>query len=242
MRTALCQRRIPALLQSCRAWPWWPVWGRRMELIGSLGCGSIIVEMALALTGLPCRLTDLPYLEEGPARARLLSFNALGQVPTLVLEDGTVMTESAAILLYLDDRPPAAGLAPRPGAPGRAAFLNRLVLLVAAIYPTFTYGDDPARWTLPGEAADTLRRRTDAARAALFLAWEAAAGPGPHAAGAAMTALDLYLVAMTQWRPRRPWFEAHAPALTAFADRAAQHPAIAPVVARHRPALASLAL
>ena len=208
-----------------------------MELMGSLGCGSMIVEMALALTDLPCTLTDLPYLVEGPERDRLLSLNPLGQVPTLVLDDGTVMTESAAILLYLDGRAPRVGLIPAAGEPGRAGFLNRLILLVAAIYPTFTYGDDPKRWTLAGEAANTLRLRTDAAREDLFHRWEAAAGPGAFAAGEQITALDLYLLPMTYWRPRRAWFAANAPQLLRFADEAARHPVVAPVFERHRRAL-----
>jgi GST-like protein len=205
-----------------------------MELIGSLDCGSIIVEMALALTGLPHTLTDIPYLREGPERDRLLSLNPLGQVPTLLLNDGTVMTESAAILLYLNDLAPHAGLLPPLGAPGRPAFLNQLIRLVAAIYPTFTYGDDPGRWTISGEAAHTLRQRTNLHREALFRGWEAHFGPGPYAAGAALSALDLYLVAMTHWRPGHAWFAANTPRLLAAAEAAAAHPKLAPIVARHR--------
>jgi GST-like protein len=205
-----------------------------MELIGSLGCGSIIVEMALALTGRPHTLTDIPYLREGKERERLLSLNPLGQVPTLVLDDGAVMTESAAMLLYLHDLVPQAGLLPPVGAPGRPAFLNRLILLVAAIYPTFTYGDDPNRWTIAGEAAHSLRYRTNLHREALFRDWEEDFGPGPFANAAAMSALDLYLVAMTHWRPRREWFVANTPKLLAAAERAAEHPSLARVVARHR--------
>ncbi len=204
-----------------------------MELIGSLGCGSMIVELAMALTGLPCTVTDVPYLGDGPERARLLCLNSLGQVPTLILDNGTVMTESAAILLYLDDLAPTAGLIPPAGSAGRAAFLNRLILLVAAIYPTFTYGDEPARWTEPGASAELLRARTDTAREAMFLRWEQAAGAGPYAAGAAVSALDLYLIPMTRWRPRRPWFAGHAPRLMGFADEAVAHAALAPVLARH---------
>ena len=207
-----------------------------MELIGSLGCGSMIVEMALALVDLPCTVTDVPYLKDGPERDRMLSLNPLGQVPTLVLDDGTVMTESAAILLYLDGRAPRFGLVPAPGDPGRPAFLNRLIMLVAAVYPTFTYGDDPARWVPAGGAADTLRQRTDAVRERLLLGWEAVAGSGPYAAGEQITALDLYLLPMTHWRPRRAWFAAHAPRLLSFAEETARHDIIAPVYTRHLPA------
>lgn len=205
-----------------------------MELIGSLDCGSIIVEMALALTGLPHTVTDIPYLKAGPERERLLSLNPLGQVPTLVLDNGAVMTESAAIVSHLHMLAPRAGLLPQGSAPRRAAFLNRLVWLVAAVYPTFTYGDVPDRWTQTGEPAHTLRMRTDWHRESLFRRWEAEFGDGPFAAGAAMTALDLYLVAMTEWRPGRTWFVTNAPKILAAADRAASDPRLAPIVARHR--------
>jgi GST-like protein len=205
-----------------------------MELIGSLDCGSIIAEMALALTGQSCTVTNVPYLQEGPERTRLLSLNPLGQVPTLVLDDGSVLTESAAIVLHLHDVAPAAGLLPETAAPDRSAVLNRLIWLVAAVYPTFTYGDEPARWTLPGAPTDALRHRTDAHREAMFRRWEAEFGPGPFARGARLCALDLYIVAMTAWRPRRAWFAAHTPRLLAAADAAAAHPALAPIVARHR--------
>lgn len=199
-----------------------------MELIGSRGCGSVIVEMALALADLPCRITDIAYGVPGPGRDRLLALNPLGQVPTLVLEDGAVMTESAAILLHLDRLAPRAALVRQD-----RAFLNRLIWLVAAVYPTFTYGDAPERWTMPGDAAATLRARTDARREALFLHWEAEAGAGPYAMGAGPSALDLYLVAMTRWRPRQAWFDRHAPRLTGFAARASEHIALAPIIARH---------
>ena len=48
-----------------------------------------------------------------------------------------------------------------------------------------------------------------------------------------MSAIDLYLVAMTRWRPGRKWFEAHAPRLVAIADRAARLEPLAPIVERH---------
>ncbi|WP_410293218.1 glutathione S-transferase N-terminal domain-containing protein [Klebsiella pneumoniae] len=50
----------------------------------------------------------------GPNRNRILALNPLGQIPVLVLADGQVMTESAAIALHLAETHPGAGLAPPP--------------------------------------------------------------------------------------------------------------------------------
>ena len=45
----------------------------------------------------------------------LLSINPKGYVPTLRLDDGTVLTEGPAIVQYLADRDPAKKLAPATG-------------------------------------------------------------------------------------------------------------------------------
>ncbi|KRC79311.1 Glutathione S-transferase GST-6.0 [compost metagenome] len=204
------------------------------ELIGSAGCGSAIVEMALVLANVPHTLTDVPYLKPGPDRDRLLRLNPLGQVPTLVTPDGDVMTESAAMILHLNDVAPQAGLAPGPDKPERVRFLNLLVRLVAAVYPTFTYGDDPPQWTTAGPPADLLRERVHMRRADLWQELERQAGT-PHMLGRRFSALDLYVTVMTHWRPGPSWFGTVCPALTAVAREAALEPNVGRVLLRHFP-------
>lgn len=203
------------------------------ELIGSLQTGSAIVEMGFALAGLPVDLTDVPYLEAGPGRDRLLSMNPLGQVPTLVLPDGTVMTESAAILLHLDEAVPDAGLLPSLRSPRRAGALNDLILFVAAIYPTSTFGDTPEDFTLPGEAAARLRETTDERRCELWRRVEQRISPAPFWLGAQVSALDLYVAVMVNWRPGLSWFEANAPKLVSIANEVRREPALSPIMRRH---------
>ncbi len=86
-------------------------------LFGTQGCGSTIVAAALALTAFPWGYEEVDYTQDGPERDRLLALNPLGQVPTLVLPNDEVMTESAAIILLLHDRAPHAELAPPGGSP-----------------------------------------------------------------------------------------------------------------------------
>jgi GST-like protein len=205
------------------------------ELIGSPGSGSAIAEMAFAAAGFAVATTDLPYLEPGPGRDRLRALNPLAQVPTLVLPDGSAMTESAAIVLHVGDLAPESGLVPAPGLPERARFLNLLVLMVAAIYPTFTYGDEPADWTEPGEPADRLRSHTDRRRQMLWEHLEGGVDASPFILGGRLSALDLYVVAMLRWRPGLAWFEAETPKLVGVRNAALQHPAVAAVAARHWP-------
>ena len=201
-------------------------------LVGSPGCGSVLVEAALTLAGLPFEREDIAFEALGPQHPRLGQLNPLGQVPVLVLPDGQVMTESAAIVLYLADVAPGAGLAPAPGDPRQPAFLRWLVTLVAAIYPTFTYADFPARFVPAGEAAKQLEASSLARRQVLWSHVETAAG-APWFLGERFSALDLYVGAMTRWRPRRAWFAANAPKLAAIAARVDALPALAGVWRRN---------
>src|SRR4051812_9773447 len=111
-----------------------------MQLYGVRGWGSGITEAMLCLAGQSYDFIDVDGFDHpGPVRDRLAAVNPLGQVPALVLPDGTVMTETAAIALWLSDS--HASLAPPSGTPDRALFYRLLVWLVANVYPTFTYGD-----------------------------------------------------------------------------------------------------
>ena len=201
-------------------------------LLGCRGCGNVIVECAFALAGVEIDYEEVDYAEASPTRPRLLQFNPLGQVPTLVLGDGTVMTESLAIVHYVDEYWPNAGLIPPPGDEARAAFYRWAVFIVAAVYPTFTYGDDPAKWVANEEGAKQLRESTNRHREALWRQVDAAAG-SPWFLGERRSALDVYLAVMTHWRPGRKWFAANTPRIVAIAQRLAALGEIAPVLKKN---------
>ena len=176
---------------------------------------------------------DIAWDDVGPNSERLAALNPLGQVPTLVLPDGAVMSESAAMLLHLAETAPRAKLAPPPGDPQRAQFLRWLAFLVAALYPTFTYGDSPARWV--GDAAGPkLRSSTDAHREQLLRFLDAEVAGAPWFLGTRFSALDLYFPVLRLWRPGAAWWREHAPKLNAIADRCERLPPVARAFARNR--------
>jgi GST-like protein len=205
------------------------------QLYGTAGAGSAIVEAMLALVGVAYEMIEAPPWEEGPHLERLRALNPLAQVPTLVLPEGAVLTESAAIALYLAERYPAAGLAPAPRDPGRARFLRWLVFLVANVYATFTIGDDPSRW-VEGEAAQSfLRRSTDEYRKKLWITVEGEAEAKPWFLGARFSSLDVFIAVMVHWRPRRAWCSEHCPKLDGIATQLARRTELAQVWARNFP-------
>ena len=92
-----------------------------ITVYGAQASGSVAVEAALTLLGIPYALVEAATWVEEAARERVAPVNPMRQVPALVLEDGTIMTESAAILLWLADRHPDSGLAPLPTRISRAS-------------------------------------------------------------------------------------------------------------------------
>ncbi len=204
------------------------------RLYGVRGWGSALAEGALAWAGIDHDFLDVEGFDApGPARDRLLTVNPLARVPTLLLPDRGVLSESAAIVLHLADLNPEAGLAPAAGEARRPAFLNRLAWFVSALYPTFTYRDYPERWA-PG-AAEQLIERVDAFRQSLWRQFEDEVEE-PWVLGPTPSALDLYVTVFSHWRPRRKWLAEHCPKLHAIALDAENLPQIAPVMARNFPA------
>ena len=188
---------------------------KRYKLIGRYAWGSVLTEAQLDWYGLPYDFIDGGDLfEDEKARLKLAEINPLAQYPTLILPDGQVMTESAAITLHLADAAASSELVPAADDPTRPRFLRWLVFIVANIYPTFTYADVPERFVPGATAAKGFRAKIDDYQKSLWRMVEAEA-KAPWFLGERFSALDIYFCAMTRWRPRRPWFEENAPKVLA---------------------------
>ena len=110
-----------------------------------------------------------------------------GKVPAL-LHDGALVTESAAIALYLTDLFPEAGLGAAPGDPDRAAYLSWLF---------WTTGEmEPAYWSrIKGETDALSDARYDAANRRILSALDR----GPYLMGRRFTAVDVLVASALSW-------------------------------------------
>jgi GST-like protein len=202
------------------------------QLYENPGWGSAIVEAQLAIYGLPFRLIAAGGTSDPVAVQRAMrGVNPVLQVPALILPSGEVMTETAAMTLYLADVAGTDALVPTASAPERAAFLRWLIFLVAAVYPSFAYGDVPTRF-VPADGAAAFQARVIDHRKAMWLVMEAEAA-GPWFLGQRFSAIDVYLAVMTRWRPGVPWFQAETPRLWSAGTAAALRPEVAPVMTRN---------
>ncbi len=198
-----------------------------LTVYGAQASGSVAVEAALTLLGIPYDLVEAVTWAEEAARDRVAPVNPMRQVPTLVLEDGTVMTESAAILLWLADRHPESGLAPSPMAPERAQFLRWMLYVSSSIYALHWLKPDPARLGVePENHARTVRHVHDRIAAA-WAAMDAQIAPGHYIIGDTLTVLDLYVTVVSRFGPWRRRFYAMAPRLAETVRRVDAEPRLA---------------
>lgn len=193
-----------------------------MKLYGELGWGSAIVEAQLDWYGFEYEFEATGSLfKSAEARDRLSAKNPVAQVPTLEMDDGSIMTESAAITLLLAEMTGSDSLVPSPGSDERAKFLRWLIFIVASVYPTYTYGDDPARFVQAKEAQDGYERAVRAWGEKMYTVLENNASQ-PWFLGDRFSAIDIYICVMSKWEPGQQWFEEHAPRLSAIATAAEQ--------------------
>src|SRR5438445_7372851 len=170
----------------------------KITLYGRPGWGAAIVEAQLEWLGLDYTYQTVgDLLKSVEARRSLAPVNPLAQVPTLVLPNGLILTESAAITLYLADMTGRDELVPPPGSVERPDFLRWLIFLVANVYPTYTYADQPDRFVPDAAARDRFRATVDAYAQRLYGMAEVTART-PWFLGERFSALDIYTAVMTR--------------------------------------------
>ena len=121
----------------------------RYTVYGQKGSGSVPVEATLVLLGEPYELKQ-PARSENPEAGDLSAeemarINPMRQLPSLILPNGELMTESAAILIHLADSHPASRPSPALDDPRRPAFLRWMTFVSAQIYGLTWARDDPRR-------------------------------------------------------------------------------------------------
>lgn len=197
-------------------------------VFGRRGTGSVAVEAALHLIGAPFRVVEGTGAPNDPA----LGANPLRQLPALLLPDGTVLTESLAILLTLAERHPESRLAPAPGDPRRATFLRWMAFVSGQIYALFWIRDDPSRLSGDPEHRGLVMLRTADRIAFCWSVMDANLRPGRFLLGEDVSVLDLYVAMISRWAGGRSRFAKAAPALAEVVARVDVDPRLADLWAR----------
>lgn len=207
-----------------------------LTLYGTKGSGSAAVEAALAVAGLEVALVDAASWRETSGLAELKRVNPLAQIPTLVSDDGSVMSESAAILIQLGLDHPASGLlSNRPSV--RAQQIRGLVYIAANCYAAIGILDYPERW-YPDPDDAVKKAMHERSRARLHELWDLFADQFPATpwlSGERLGALDILAATVSMWDGARKHLAVSRPAFSVLLARIEADPRVAAVWARHWP-------
>jgi GST-like protein len=201
------------------------------KLYGRTGSGSLAVQVALEELGLPYE--PIWVGREPKDVAALRAINPTGRVPALQLPDGTVMFESAAMLIHLASLSEQSDFAPRPGTSQHATFVQWMVFLSANVYESALRVFYPARYSADGEsAAPAIRSQgLEDYTANLNLITK---GLAPYVLGSDYSFADIYLYMLASWYPEdKSALYARLPALKAHTSRISQRPAVIKVEKDH---------
>jgi GST-like protein len=182
-----------------------------LKIFGAVGSGSVPIEAMLTLLDIPYEVIEAVTWEDEAARKLVETVNPLRQVPALVLPSGEIVTESAAILIYLADLHPQALLAPGLTDPRRAQYLRWMAYVSAAIYAFAWIKDDPMRIVASKKDAQHVVDRVYDRIAYCWRKMDEQVRPGRYILGNELSALDLYVTVISRFPPCRARFYESAP-------------------------------
>ncbi|MGY6709806.1 MAG: glutathione S-transferase family protein [Rhizobiaceae bacterium] len=166
--------------------------------------------------GVEYELVEIDIRAEGGVPESYRAIQPNKKVPAIDL-DGTIVTERAAITIFLADRFPEAGLAPAPTDPDRAAYLTMLVYNDAVLDPcicaraqNLDYAGNDYPFGLFDDMVSYLER---------------VLGERPYAAGDRFTAADIQLASSIGYTMNQLKALPEKPAFVDYLGRVLERPA-----------------
>jgi glutathione S-transferase len=189
-----------------------------MRLYTMPGACSLAANIVLREAGIPFDLVKVSHhTHKTVDGVDLNEINSKGYVPALVLDNGELLTENAALLPYIADLQPSAQLAPPDGTLQRYRLVEWLAFINSELHKSFS----------PLFAANAPEDMKKYARGNLTkrLAWlSERLGSNSYLLGERFTVADSYLFVVLSWSGHvavdlSPW-----PNLKAFQERIAARP------------------
>jgi len=189
-----------------------------MRLYTMPGACSLAANIVLREAGIPFDLVKVSHHTHKTADGvDLNEINSKGYVPALVLDNGELLTENAALLPYIADLEPSAQLAPPNGTLERYRLVEWLAFINSELHKSFSPLFAPnAPEDMKKYARGNLAKR---------LAWVSERlGSNSYLLGERFTVADSYLFVVLSWSGHvavdlSPW-----PNLKAFQERIAARP------------------
>lgn len=191
-----------------------------MKLYYSPGTCSLSPHIALRAAGLPFDMVKVDLATRKTADGSdYTAVNPKGYVPTLQLDDGSMLTEGAAIVQYIADRAPASKLAPAANTMERYRLVEWVNFLASEIHKGFS----PLFNSKLSEETKTIAREALSRR---FDYLSTQLRDKPYLMGDTFTVADGYLFTVLGWSRMTNVDLSKWPVLTAYVERIAKLSAV----------------
>jgi glutathione S-transferase len=191
-----------------------------MKLYYSPGACSLAPHIVAREAGLSLDLEKVDLANRTTASGRsFLEVNPKGYVPALQVQDGTVMTEVSALIQYLADQAPQAGLIPAAGTPERYKVLEWIGFISTEIHKGFGPLWNP---TTP----DAVKQATKERLFQRFAYLDQQLDGRSYLTGERFTVADAYLFVVVNWTNFHGLSLGDYPNLAAFMERVAARPKV----------------
>lgn len=161
------------------------------------GTCALAVHIALIDAGADYRLHRLDFGKTQQREPDYLALNPKGRVPALVTDQG-ILTETPALLAWIAQSYPQAGLAPRdPFAFAQMQAFN--AFLASTLHVAHAHGPRGSRWTDDLSAQAALKAYVPQSVGAAFKLAEDQMLHGPFVLGAQYSIADPYLYTLATW-------------------------------------------
>ena len=164
------------------------------------GTRSTAALLVLEEAGLLYELHTIDITADDHKRDEFRKINPRGLIPTLLTDTGEVLSETAAIMMYLADRHEVTDLAPLPTEPGRGTLHDWLFYHVGEVQEAGKRNAYPNRYST--DIADVPRIRMKAGQTQ-FERWKIVddhlAKNGPYHLGERFSLVELYMAMTAVW-------------------------------------------
>jgi glutathione S-transferase len=200
-----------------------------LKLFHAWGSCSLASLIALEEAGADYELVVMSTKDGDQRTPDYLAINPKGRVPALVTDRG-VLTETPAILSYIPETHPSAGLLPvDPWARAQAHAFNSY--LCSTVHVAHAHKHRGYRWTDDAAAQAAMTAAVPKNETACFQLIEDEMLAGPWVLGEAYSVCDAYLFTLTGWLEADGVDRRQFPKVNALYDRVAARPAVRKVLA-----------
>ena len=195
---------------------------------------TLAVHIALEEADAQYEITRVDTAANAQRSPEYLAINPKGRVPALVTPRG-ILTETPALLAFIAQSFPGAGLAPLddPFAFARVQSFNSY--LCSTVHVAHAHKHRGFRWADDEAALASMRRKVPQTMRECFALIEQSMFAGPWVMGDAYTICDPYLFTIVGWMEGDGVDPAQFPKLLAHRERMMSRPAVARAVALAAP-------